>query len=105
MGHTTQKIPDHMLGAHPAPDDADESYQESWGFVWHDPIRKAGGIQHISYQRKRGITDILSWIAYEGKVVGVQRQFNGAPPSVDFPSWTVNGISIDVQDARNFTLQ
>jgi hypothetical protein len=105
MAHVTQAIPDEMLGAHPTPDGADESYQESWGFAWHDPIRRAGGIHHLSYQRVRGIADVLSWIVYDGRRVGYARHFNAAVPTRDFPDWAAAGISVQTDGARNFQVQ
>ena len=102
MTHVTQQISDDMLGRHLPPDGADESFQESWGFAWHDPERQAGGIHHISYQRNRGIADILSWIAYDGRIVGKARHFNVLSVDRDFPDWEAAGVAVRDVTARSF---
>jgi hypothetical protein len=104
MSHITQPISDEMLGAHQPPEDADESFQESWGFLWHDPVRHAGGIQHVSYQRVRGITDAKTWIAYDGRVIGHRRNFSAPPLDVDFPNWSGSGITVRAENARSFQM-
>jgi len=100
MTHVTRPIPDHMLGRHEAPEGADESWQESWGFVWHDPLRAAGGIYHLSISRLRGVADVYNWVAYDGKVVGKYQNLNLAPPEQDYPDWVAGGMSITTRSAR-----
>jgi hypothetical protein len=69
MAHVFRPIPEDMLGAHQPREGAHESWQESWGFVWHDPHRGRWRLP-ISIQRLRGIADVHNWVAYGGEVVG-----------------------------------
>lgn len=105
MAHLARAIPTDMVGAHQAPDGADESWQESWGFVWHDPLRGAGGIYHISIQRLRGIADVYNWVAYDGEVVGKYQNLNLPLPEKDFPNWEAGGMVVTTQNGRRFRLQ
>jgi hypothetical protein len=85
--HVTQRIPAEAWGRHDAPPNPDETWQESWGFVWHDPLRGAGGVNHVSIQRVRGWADVYNWVAMDGEVVGKYQHLNLPIPSVDFPNW------------------
>ena len=94
-----------QIGAHVPPADADESWQESWGFSWHDPVRRAGGINHLSVQRNRGIADVWSWVALDGKVVGKYQCLNLDPPEQDLPDWSLGGQTVTEQEARSCCLR
>jgi hypothetical protein len=87
-------------GPHQPPDD-DERWQESWGSSWHDPIRRAGGINHISIWRNRGVADVWSWVALDGKVVGKYQSLNLPVPEQDFPNWSAGGQNITTEDGRH----
>lgn len=93
------------LGAHQPPADADESFQESWGFAWHDPIRRAGGINHISIWRNRGVADVWNWCALDGKVVGKYQNLKLPMPEADFPSWSAGGQTVTTTSGRACRLQ
>lgn len=88
------------FGRHDPPPDADESWQESFGFAWHDPIRKAGGLNHISIWRERGYADVWSWAILDGKVVGKYQNLNLPVPEQDFPDWSCGGQTITVTNGR-----
>lgn len=87
-------------GRHEPPADAAESWQESWGFAWHDPIREAGGINHLSIWRRRGIADVWSWVALGGKVVGKYQCLHLKPPERDFPNWSLGGQTVTLEGPR-----
>src|SRR5215210_3843003 len=89
------------FGRHDPGPDAHESWQESWGFSWHDPIRRAGGINHVSIWRNRGVADVWSWVALDGKVVGKYQSLNLPMPEPDFPNWSAGGQNITAEDGRH----
>jgi len=97
------EVPENELGRHePGPE---ESWQESWGFSWHDPIRKAGGIHHISIWRNRGIADVWSWTALHGKVVGKYQNLKLPVPDKDFPNWSAGGQTVTTHSGRSCRLE
>jgi hypothetical protein len=89
---------------HQPPPGAHESWQESWGFIWHDPHRRAGGMNHISIQRLRGIADVWSWLVLDGRLVGRYQNLKMKPPEKDFPNWSLGGQSITTKDGRRCRL-
>jgi hypothetical protein len=95
-------IRDEDLGRHEPPEGADESWQESWGMFWCDQERRAGGINHISIQRQRGIADVFSWCALEGRVIARYQHLNLQPPSPenDFPHWSLGGQAVTQHSGR-----
>ncbi|MET0984565.1 MAG: hypothetical protein ABW034_04070 [Steroidobacteraceae bacterium] len=97
---TLREIRPEELGRHEPPSGAHESWQESWGFIWHDPHRRAGGMNHISIQRLRGIADVWSWVAVNGKVVGKYQNLKLPLPEKDFPSWSLGGQTITTESGR-----
>ena len=100
-----REIPAVELGRHAPPAGAPESWQESWGFIWNDPVRRAGGMNHISIQRLRGIADVWSWVAVNGKVVGKYQNLKLPLPEKDFPNWSLGGQSITTIDGRRCRLE
>ena len=94
-----------QYGAHQPDPDSHESWQESWGSAWHDPHRRAGGINHISIQRLRGIADIWSWVALDGKVVGKHQHLNLPLPEADFPDWSLGGQTVTTEAGNRCRLQ
>lgn len=100
-----REIRPEEYGRHEPPADAHESWQESWGFIWHDPIRRAGGLNHVSIQRLRGIADVWSWVAVDGKVVGKYQCLKLPLPEKDFPNWSLGGQSITTIDGRRCRLE
>jgi hypothetical protein len=95
-------VPEADLGRHEPPEGTDESWQESWGMFWCDSARRAGGINHISIQRLRGIADVFSWCALEGEVIARYQHLNLVPPAAgnDFPHWSLGGQSVRQHSAR-----
>ena len=79
-------VPEEELGAHEPPEGIDESWQESWGMFWCDTGRRAGGINHISIQRLRGVADVFSWCALDGQLIGRYQHLNLAPPGYALPA-------------------
>jgi hypothetical protein len=102
-----REITEEEWGKHEPPADADETFQESWGMSWHDPIRRAGGINHISIWRNRGVAEVWSWVAFEGEVVGKYQSLNLPVPAEDedFPNWTLGGQSITTFSGRSCRMQ
>src|SRR3954449_2833885 len=100
-----REITPEEYGGHEPPPDADESWQESWGFAWHDPLRRAGGINHISIWRERGYADVWSWAALGGCVVGKYPSLNLPMPDEDFPSWSLGGQTVTTESGRRARLQ
>jgi len=92
------------FGRHEPPAGADDSWQESWGFAWHDPVRRAGGINHISIWRNRGVADVWSWVAVNGKVVGKYQNLKLPLPEKDFPNWSLGGQTITTESGRRCRL-
>jgi hypothetical protein len=95
---TTSPISVEDNGAHPAPPGADDSWQESWALVWHDPVRRAGGLHHIGLQRVRGIADVWSWVALDGAVVGKFQSLELPLPTEDLPDFVLGGLSVSTKD-------
>ena len=93
------------LGRHDPPADADDSWQESWGFAWHDPARKAGGINHISIWRNRGVADVWNWCALDGKIVGKYQNLKLPHPESDFPNWSLGGQTVTTESGRRCRLE
>jgi hypothetical protein len=95
-------IPEEHLARHAPPPGTDASWQESWGMFWCDPERRAGGINHISIQRLRGVADVFSWCALEGEVIGRYQHLNLSPPpdTDDFPHWSLGGQSVTQHSGR-----
>lgn len=100
-----QEVSSEQLGPHQPEEGADESWQESWGFAWHDPHAKAGGINHISIQRLRGIAEVWSWVALHGRVVGKYQHLNLKPPEADFPDWSLGGQTVTTKSGRECHLR
>jgi len=93
------------IAGHAPPADAPENWQESWGFSWHDPIRRAGGINHISIWRNRGYADVWSWVALDGEVVGKFQSLNLDMPDEDFPNWALGGQRITQHSGRSCSMR
>lgn len=102
--YTETRIGPEQYGPHQPPADADDRWQESWGFSWHDPLRRAGGINHLSVQRRTGIADVWSWTALDGKVVGKYQNLNMALPDKDFPDWALGTQTVTEQTGRSCRL-
>ena len=96
-------VPEKELGRHEA--GPEESWQESWGFSWHDPIRRAGGINHISIWRNRGVADVWSWTALNGKIVGKYQNLRLPLPEKDFPNWSLGGQTITTHSGRSCRIE
>ena len=104
-GATIREVTAEECGPHQPPEGADESWQESWGFSWHDPLRRAGGINHLSIARLRGVADVWSWVICDGKVVGKYQSLNLEPPEDDFPDWSLGGQTVTTHSGRSCRLQ
>jgi hypothetical protein len=100
-----REISPDEFGGHQPPEGAEESWQESWGFAWHDPKRRAGGINHISIWRRRGVADVWSWVALDGQVVGKYQNLNLPLPDEDFPNWALGGQRVTTESGRRCRLQ
>lgn len=100
-----REIRPEEYGRHEPPPGAHESWQESWGFIWHDPHRRAGGMNHISIQRLRGIADVWSWVAVNGKVVGKYQNLKLPLPEKDFPNWSLGGQTVTTESGRRSRLE
>jgi hypothetical protein len=105
MAHVSRPLPDEMLRRHDPPKGAHESFQESWGFAWCDPIQGAGGINHISIQRLRGHADVFNWIAVGGEVVGKYQHLNLPHPEKDFPDWELGRMKITTESDRRCRIE
>jgi hypothetical protein len=81
-------------GSHPAPPDADESWQESWFLGWYDPARRAAGFHHLGLQRIRRRADVWSWIALDGTVVGKYQNLRLPLPTDDLTDLTLGPLHV-----------
>lgn len=103
MAYGLRELTEDELGAHaPGPE---ENWQESWGFAWHDPIRKAGGLHHIHQWRNRGYADVWSWTVLNGQVVGHHQDLRLPLPEADYPNWECGGQQVITHSARSCSLR
>jgi hypothetical protein len=103
MTYAMRDVTDEELGAHAS--GPEENWQESWGFAWHDPIRKAGGLHHLHQWRNRGYADVWSWTVLEGRLVGQYQNLRLPLPDADYPHWECGGQRVTTHGSRHCSLR
>ena len=99
-------FPDDDRHSHLPDDPADELWQESFCFVWHDPATSSGGNHHFSLWRNQKIADIWSWLVIDGKEVGREQVNDTAIPDGDITDFQVGGMRVTSHgDFAGYTMQ
>lgn len=80
---------------HLAPEgETDLTWQESWAFAWYDPLNRIGGWQHCGMQRLRGVTDINSYVAHDGRMIDDYEHDAFPLPAQDYTNITFGPVTL-----------
>ena len=73
---------------------ADELWQESWGFMWYDPLARIAGYCHTGMQPARAVADVWSWVALRGELIHRFEHLALPLPSDDYTDLKVGPLHI-----------
>lgn len=84
---------------HAVPDDAPDTWQESFFLGWYDPATRSGGHHHISIKPRQDHAHVWSWLVVGGRLVGRAQQHRLPLPDGDYDDLSIGTLRVRVAES------